>query len=147
MCGMGQSAKSFQCETQEDHPNAESESEKLHAYGIARDTVKERVTALMQVNHCDARFLLDRDADMNTITQRYVHKQQVRQSSGNLMMWNGSKTSPVGATILKVTNPKTHEKHEVDFVVVHNNLTCLIGATTVQEMGIYNNCSCRPVNC
>ena len=29
---------------------------------------------------------------------------------------------------------KTHEKHEVDFVAVQNDLTCLIGSTTVQEM-------------
>ncbi len=35
-----------------------------------------------------------------------------------------------------MTNPKTHEKHEVDFVVVQNDLTCLIGSTTVQEMGL-----------
>ena len=90
----------------------------------------------MQVNHCDVRVLLDTGADVNTITQRYVHKQQVRLSSGNLIMWNGSKMSPVCATKLTVTNPKTHEKHEVDFVVVQNDLTCLIGSTTVQNMGL-----------
>ena len=44
--------------------------------------------------------------------------------------------SPVGATTLTVTNPKTREKHEVDFVVVQNDLTCVIGSTTVQEMGL-----------
>ena len=42
--------------------------------------------------------------------------------------------SPVGATTLTVTNPKTREKHEVDFVVVQNDLSCPIGSTTVQEM-------------
>ena len=98
--------------------------------------LKKRVTALMQVNDWDVRILLDTGADVNTITQRFVHKQQVRQSSGKLIMWNGSKVSPVGATTLTVTNPKTHEKHEVDFVVVQNDLTCLIGSTTVQEMGL-----------
>ena len=55
---------------------------------------------------------------MNTITQIYVDKQQ-----GNLIMWNGSKMSPVGATTLTVTNQTTHEKHEVNFVVVQNYLT------------------------
>ena len=39
---------------------------------------------------------------------------------------------PVGATTLTVTNPKTHEKHEVYVVVVQNDLTSLIGSTTVQ---------------
>ena len=45
--------------------------------------------------------------------------------------------SPVGATTLTMTNPKTHEEHEVEFVVVvlQNDLTCVIGSTTVQEMG------------
>ncbi len=53
-----------------------------------------------------------------------------------MIIWNGSKVSPVGATTLTVTNPKTHEKHEVDLVVVQNDLTSLIGSTTVQEMGL-----------
>ena len=119
-----------------DHQNADSDTEWLHTYGTAGDTVKKRITALMQVNDCDVRFLLDTGADVNTITQRFVHKQQVRQSSGKLIMWNGSKVSPVGATTLIVTNPKTHEKHEVEFVVVQNDLTCLIGSTTVQEIGL-----------
>ena len=44
--------------------------------------------------------------------------------------------SPVGATTLTVTNQKTHEQHEVDFAVVQNDLTGLIGSTTVQEMGL-----------
>ena len=98
--------------------------------------MKKRVTASMQENDCDVRFLLDTGADVNTITQRFVYKQQVRQSSGKLIMWNGSKVSPVGATTLTVTNPKTHEKHEVEFVVVQNDLTCLLGSTTVQEIGL-----------
>ena len=98
--------------------------------------MQKRVTALMQVNHCDVSFLLDTGADVNTITQRFVHKQQVDQTSGKLIMWNGSKMSPVGATTLTVSNPKTHEKQEVDFFDVQTGLTCLIGSTTVQEIGM-----------
>ena len=121
-----------------DHQNQndDSDTEWLQTYGITGDTAKKRVTASMQVNHCDVRFLLDTGSDVNTITQRFVHKQQVRQTRGKLIMWNGSKMSPVGATTLTVTNPKTREKHEVDFVVVQNDLTCVIGSTTVQEMGL-----------
>ena len=72
--------------------------------------MQKRVTALMQVNHCDVSFLLDTGADVNTITQRFVHKQQVDQTSGKLIMWNGSKMSPVGATTLTVSNPKNSRK-------------------------------------
>ena len=34
------------------------------------------------------------------------------------------------------TNVKTGTKDEVDFVVVDNGLTCLIGSTTIQAMGL-----------
>ena len=86
--------------------------------------MKKRITALMQVNHCDVRFPLDTRADVNTITHRFVHKQQVHQSSGKLIMWNGSKMSPVGATTL--ANPKTHEKHKVDFKLTKNTRWILL---------------------
>ena len=104
------------------------------------EETNHNINGMMHVNHCDVRFLLDTGSDVNTITHRFVHKQQVRQTSGTFIMWNGSKISPVGAMTLTVT----HEKHEVDFVVVHNDLTCVIGSTTRNGS---DNCSCRSVRC
>ena len=52
------------------------------------------------------------------------------------MMWNGTKLTPKGTAKLMTTNVKTGTKDEVDFVVVDNGLTCLIGSTTIQEMGL-----------
>ena len=127
-----------------DHQNADSDIECLHTFGIAGDTAKKRVTALMQVNQCDVRFLLDTDADVNTMMNHATICPQnikyVRQTSGKLIMWNGSKMSPVGAMTLTVTNPKTHEKHDMDFVVVQNDLTCQIGSTTYSPRNVPNNC-------
>ena len=118
-----------------DHHN-DSDTEWLQTYGIAGDTTNKRVTTLMQVNHCDVRFILDTGTNVNTITQRFVHT----QTSGQLIIWNGSKISPVGATTLTVT----HEKHEVDCVVVQNDITCVIGSTTRNGS---DNCSCSSVCC
>ena len=51
-------------------------------------------------------------------------------------MWNGSRMTPKGVTTLAVTNRKIGESRDVEFVVVKNNFTWLMGSTTVQEMGL-----------
>ena len=47
-----------------------------------------RVIALMQVNGCEVRFQLDSGADVNTISQKFVKKSQVKSTSQKLIMWN-----------------------------------------------------------
>ncbi|XP_064081778.1 uncharacterized protein K02A2.6-like [Macrobrachium nipponense] len=50
-------------------------------------------------------------------------------------MWNKSKLSPIGETTLNVKNPKNDEIRSVTFIVVSNDLMCLLGSKTCQEMG------------
>ncbi|KAI0240365.1 hypothetical protein LSAT2_008908, partial [Lamellibrachia satsuma] len=91
---------------------------------------------MMQVNNCDVRFQLDTGADINTINQRFVRKEQVRKTNEKLVMWNGTKMTPKGIVRLPTTNLKTGNTEDVDFVVVENGLTCLIGSATTQAMGL-----------
>ena len=51
-------------------------------------------------------------------------------------MWNKSRVNPVGKAKLRVKNPKTQGYTDVNFTIVNNNLTCLLGTETVQEMGL-----------
>ena len=53
-----------------------------------------------------------------------------------LIMWNKSRVNPVGKAKLRVKNPKTQGYTDVNFTIVNNNLTCLLGTETVQEMGL-----------
>ncbi|XP_068224775.1 uncharacterized protein [Palaemon carinicauda] len=94
-----------------------------------------RLTALLIVNDTEVRFHLDTGADVNAICQRYVKKDQVRPTSVKLAMWNKSKLSPIGETTLNVKNPKNDEIRSVTFIVVSNDLMCLFGSKTCQEMG------------
>ena len=84
----------------------------------------------MQVNNCDVRFQLDTGADINTINQRFVYKEQVRKTNEKLVMWNSTKMTPKGIIRLPTTNLKTGNPEDVDFVVAENGLTCLIGSAT-----------------
>ena len=60
----------------------------------------------MQVNGCEIHFQIDTAADVNTLCQRYVRKQQVKLTNQKLTMWNETKFEPVGEVILLMKNPK-----------------------------------------
>ena len=97
---------------------------------------KTCATALMQVNDCDVRFQLDTGADVNTLCQKFVRPTQVEPTTQKLIMWNKSKVNPLGETTLKITNPKNEEETVVDFIVVPNDYSCLLGLSTIQRMGL-----------
>ena len=97
---------------------------------------KKRITALMTINDREVRFQLDSAADVNTICQKYVHASQIRPTQQKLTMWNGTIVKPKGEAVLNVQNPKTNTSSEVRFTVVDDSFTCLLGVSTVQELGL-----------
>ena len=113
-----------------------SDTDNLQGLQVLKVKGRNRTTALMKVNGCDVRFQLDSGADVNTICQRFVKKTQVLATPQKLVMWNKTKLKPLGETILDVKNPKTGEITSTRFTVVPNGFNCLLGSTTVQEMGL-----------
>ena len=91
----------------------------------------KRVTALMQVNGCEVRILLDSGADVNKICQKFVKKSQVKSTSQKLILWTKSKVTPIGQAT------KNTQVSEADIIVVTNDFSCLLGLKTVQEMGLF----------
>ncbi|XP_056003410.1 uncharacterized protein K02A2.6-like [Ostrea edulis] len=94
----------------------------------------KEVTAIMQVNDCDIRFQLDSAADVSTISQRHVRKEQCKPTKVRLNMWNKTNMKPFGEADLTVINPRTNKKHQLRFIVVPNQYTCLLGHETVQKL-------------
>ena len=90
----------------------------------------------MIVNNQEVRFQLDSGADVNTLCERYVYKDQVRPTPVKLKMWNKSEVVPLGQTHITVTNPKNGLKTDVQFIVVPNQLSCLLGLETLQKMNL-----------
>ena len=100
----------------------------------AIDVNSKHLTAQMIVNECKVQFQLDSGADVNTLCQKYVRKNQVRPTPVRLTMWNKTVLTPLGETLLTMTNPKTGAKHDVKFIVVPNEYRNLLGLGTVQDM-------------
>ena len=67
----------------------------------------KEVTAVMTVNDCDVRFQLDSAADVNTISQCHVLKEQCKPTKLRLNMWNKTNMKPLGEADLTVIKPRT----------------------------------------
>ena len=101
----------------------------------------------MQINDKRVKFQIDCGATINIINKRHAGS-NVTPSSKTLKIWNGTEVKPLGTTRLLVRNPKTKKKYSIEFVVVPDNLTPLIGARTAQQMGLItvHTQSCVPVS-
>ena len=97
---------------------------------------RSRITALMSVNDEEVRFQLDSAADVNTICEKYVKASQIIPTPQKLTMWNGTTVTPKGEATLEVKNPKTNMTSQIKFTVVDNSFTCLLGVSTVQDLGL-----------
>ncbi|XP_062603216.1 uncharacterized protein K02A2.6-like [Saccostrea cucullata] len=102
----------------------------------SKDRQSKDITAIMNLNDCDVRFQLDSAADVNTICQKYVKKEQCRPSNIRHNMWNNTHMKPLGEADLDVINVRSNVVQKLRFVVVQNYLTCLLGKDAIQDMGL-----------
>ena len=73
---------------------------------------------------------------MNTICQRFVKREQVSPTNTTLLMWNKSTLAPLGIAMLATTNPKCNNASEIQYVVVPNDYSSLLGIKAAQDMGL-----------
>ena len=104
--------------------------EPINAVAATSGFAKEIYTE-MQINDKRVKFQNDCGATINVINKRQAGS-NVTPSSKMLNMWNGTEVKPFGTTRLLVRNPKTKKKYSIEFVVVPDNLSPLIGARTAQ---------------
>ena len=88
----------------------------------------------MMINVKKIKFQIDCGASLSIITKCHTTRSHVTPSNKTLKMWNGTEMKLLGTTRLKVTNPKTRKKYSIEFVVVPDDLTLLLGARTAQQM-------------
>ena len=51
-------------------------------------------------------------------------------------MWNKTELKPEGTCRVTLRNPKNHRKYSIEFIIVKENLTPLLGAKVIQQMGL-----------
>ena len=108
--------------------NIESEEELEEISVVRVQALRGRaVYARMLVRQQPVQFQVDCGASANILPLKYAEGEELDSCSQTLVMWNGTKVTPVGSCALPVVNPKTNEKYKVRFPVVKEDLTPLLG--------------------
>ena len=123
-------------QTVEQSDNSEVVSEEEFWLNYIDSSISSKAKAKMVVNDCDVHFHIDTGAQVNTIQQRFVRKSQRVQKVSHLRMWNKSTAKSLGEATLTVINPANNESNDVKFVIVPNELDCLLGLKAVQELNL-----------
>ena len=82
------------------------------------------------------RFHIDCGATVKVLPAKYVESKEIKSTKKVLQMWNKSELKPEGVTRVTIRNPKNNKKYSVEFVVVKEELTPLLGAKASQHMGL-----------
>ena len=95
---------------------------------------KKSIFAEMEIGANPVRFQVDCIATVDILPKKYVGSNKIEKTSKVLQMWNRDKLKPKGTCRLIVKNRKTRKKYSVEFIVVKESLTPLIGASAAQQM-------------
>ena len=77
---------------------------------------------------------VDCGAEINVISKRYIPKVTLKESSMTLQMWNNMTKKTIWKTRLSVRNSDNNKKYNIEFQVVKEGRTPLIGRKAAEDM-------------
>jgi hypothetical protein len=103
---------------------------------IRSNKPQKQLKCKMFVNAKDVTFQVDTGASVNTLPVKYAPVSVWKVSDTTLTMWNGTIMKPLGKCRTSVTNPRNLKRYDIEFVIVSNEHTPLIGLQAAQKMGL-----------
>ena len=90
------------------------------------------------VNGRLTRFQLDSGASCNVLREKDIDlpRQYLQPTKTKLRVYNGVNMQPLGQVNVSITNPVTEETFKMDFLVVSEASTAVLGAKACQEMSL-----------
>ena len=86
----------------------------------------------MLVGKSEVDFQIDTGAMVNILPLKYA--KNVQKTSKVLFAWNKTKEAPIGICRRNIVNPRNNKKYNVEFVVVNNEYTPLLGLKASEHM-------------
>ncbi|XP_074655641.1 uncharacterized protein LOC141909154 [Tubulanus polymorphus] len=113
----------------------DSEYESIQNVYSDKNCVKNDIYAEMSIGGRSIRFQIDSGASANLIPIKYVKNiKEIRPTTKKLKMWNNSVLNPVGKIRLAVVNMHNKRRYSLEFIVVNERLTPIIGSQSAQLM-------------
>ena len=100
-------------------------------------TCERKLYAVMKVGRKLVQFQIDTDVTCNVLKQSDLpQKATIKQTAQVPTLFNGTKVTPFGKAIVKVTNPRTSKRYRVQFSVVKDAATSILGAAASQTIKV-----------
>ena len=109
-----------------------AQPEMIHAV-MQEHVYPKAIYTAMLVDETEVKFQVDSGASVNV---NFVANKKLEPTTKTLQMWNNTTLKPLGSCRLILHNPKNKKKLSIEFLVVHRQLTPLIGAKAAQQMGL-----------
>ena len=88
----------------------------------------------MLIGETNVIFQVDTGASINTLPEKYAT--DIKPTNRSLQMWNLTTSKPLGTCRLSLRNPKNKKKYSVEFIVVRDEHTPLLGLNAAEKMGL-----------
>ena len=147
-----QKPKVHQMETLNVNTESDSENELILSISTVPASVNSmedlslqtHICAVMLLNNDPVKFQIDCGASVNVLPSKYLSStNNVVPCETKLQMWNQSEVNPLGKCRITLRNPENRKKYNVEFYIVTENLTPLLGKRASEQMGLitinYNN--------
>lgn len=116
-----------------------SETEEEAVNTLRNDKYPDRVFAQMEIGGKTVSFQLDLGATCNVIRKQDVPSDATLQKTNQVLsVYNKDRIHPLGKCMVNLMNPKTKKTYKEQFVVVEDTFASLLGAATIQQMGLVN---------
>ena len=115
------------------YSGSEDSSEEVMA--LSSDKPGKGVYCEMRLHHRPIRFQIDCGASVNVLPRACLNRDiRMNPSTIQLRMWNKTMVKPLGEATIKLKNPKTSQKHKVNFIIVKENFTPIICKESAEDM-------------
>ena len=111
--------------------------ESAHVYSVEpsdKKRIPKEIYSEMLIDDKPIKFQVDCGSSINILPKDVVDSYNLALTSKTLIMWNKTEVTPLGTARVIVANPQNKKKYSVEFVVVTEKLTPLIGARAAQRM-------------
>ncbi|KAG1688819.1 hypothetical protein GQR58_007942 [Nymphon striatum] len=107
-----------------------------NVYQINAVTKSDQILCKMKLNNQSITFQVDTGAAVNLIPLKYTSNCDIKPTSKMLKLWDDTPIKPLGVTRVSLLNPRTSKKFNVEFVVVEESLTPLLGLRASTAMNL-----------
>ena len=123
---------------------SDTESSEEYLFSVTTPETTDNVNAIsereiyaqMLIHEKPVKFHIDCHGTLNVLPIKYVNAKDIKPSKCVLQMWNKTELKSEGTCRVTLRNPKNRRKYSIEFILVKENLTPLLGAKVIQQMGL-----------